>query len=217
MLDAAERLFTGHGYALATMEQIAEEAGFTKRTVYGYFAGKEDLLAGVVLRGLRRLNDLTREYQARQSRGIGLAYACGRAFFQFQRENAGLYSLFRDARALARMQGTVTALSPEMGRALMDESARNLEYLAAAIAAGRADGTIRKELEPQSTALLVQCISGGILEIIDKAGPSAVTDLPEGREGFLEQALAFIGAALVPSGSDMSALMRECETGGRKS
>jgi len=44
---AAARLFTDIGYAEATTEQIAEEAGVSIGTLYHYFSGKEAVLYGL--------------------------------------------------------------------------------------------------------------------------------------------------------------------------
>jgi AcrR family transcriptional regulator len=44
ILDAAQRLFTEHGYPATTMEQVAAEAGVALKTVYVAFATKSGLL-----------------------------------------------------------------------------------------------------------------------------------------------------------------------------
>lgn len=47
LLQAAEKVFAGKGYADTTMADIAEAAGVTRPTVYAYFSSKDDVLAGV--------------------------------------------------------------------------------------------------------------------------------------------------------------------------
>jgi AcrR family transcriptional regulator len=44
ILDAAQRLFSEHGYPATTMEQVAAEAGVALKTVYVAFATKSGLL-----------------------------------------------------------------------------------------------------------------------------------------------------------------------------
>ena len=59
VIDAAERIFLDLGYANASMDGIAAEAGVSKRTVYNHFAGKAELFQAVVGRlyaGLQETN-----------------------------------------------------------------------------------------------------------------------------------------------------------------
>jgi AcrR family transcriptional regulator len=47
ILDAAQLLFTRLGYRGATIEGIAEAAGMSKVTVYGYFSDKDEIFRAV--------------------------------------------------------------------------------------------------------------------------------------------------------------------------
>jgi len=47
ILATAERVFAARGYAAATIESIADEAGFAAGTIYNFFSGKEDLFLAV--------------------------------------------------------------------------------------------------------------------------------------------------------------------------
>jgi AcrR family transcriptional regulator len=47
ILDAAERVFRAEGFRGASMERIADAAGMSKVTLYGYFADKEAVFEGV--------------------------------------------------------------------------------------------------------------------------------------------------------------------------
>lgn len=49
ILAAARIVFTREGYAGASMDAVAAEAGASKRTVYQYFADKQELFAATVL------------------------------------------------------------------------------------------------------------------------------------------------------------------------
>jgi len=48
ILNAAYRLFWRNGFGRAGVDEIAEAAGITKRTLYQHFRSKDDLLAGVL-------------------------------------------------------------------------------------------------------------------------------------------------------------------------
>ena len=47
LLDAAREAFTRHGFADASMEEIAERAGVSRGPLYHYFDSKQDLFAAV--------------------------------------------------------------------------------------------------------------------------------------------------------------------------
>jgi len=53
LLDAAQAVFIGQGYARATMDAIARAAGASRKTIYARYAGKEEVLAAVFERLLQ--------------------------------------------------------------------------------------------------------------------------------------------------------------------
>jgi AcrR family transcriptional regulator len=50
ILNAAERVFTRKGIDLARMDDIAEETGLSKGTLYLYFKSKGDLIIAILER-----------------------------------------------------------------------------------------------------------------------------------------------------------------------
>ncbi len=48
IIRAAEDVFTGKGYELASMDAIAQQAGVSKRTVYNHFGSKEKLFETII-------------------------------------------------------------------------------------------------------------------------------------------------------------------------
>ena len=58
IVDAAERVFFAKGFERATMDDVAAEAEFSKRTLYTYFPGKEQLYMAFMLRAFQTLNKL---------------------------------------------------------------------------------------------------------------------------------------------------------------
>jgi len=55
LLDAALELFSAQGYAGTSMEEIAKRAGASTKTLYSRYAGKAELLKGVVVRIMSRV------------------------------------------------------------------------------------------------------------------------------------------------------------------
>ena len=61
IVTAARRHFFAHGFRSVTMDDLAEELGMSKKTLYASFAGKTDLLRAVLLDKFRSVEtDLER-------------------------------------------------------------------------------------------------------------------------------------------------------------
>ena len=60
LIDAAARVFAQRGFHAATIEEIAEEAGYTHGALYSNFSGKEELFLAVYeQRAAGRVGDVT--------------------------------------------------------------------------------------------------------------------------------------------------------------
>lgn len=57
ILQVAEQLFARQGYHVTTMEEVAEECGWSKGTLYLYFKSKEDLFFSVLIEKMDRFSD----------------------------------------------------------------------------------------------------------------------------------------------------------------
>src|SRR5947208_10977833 len=66
IVDAARAHFFSHGFRSVTMDDLAEELGVSKKTLYAYFPGKIELLEAVLadkFAGVEaKLNEITRAY-----------------------------------------------------------------------------------------------------------------------------------------------------------
>jgi AcrR family transcriptional regulator len=67
ILDAARILFSRDGYAGLTMRRLAQQIGYTPRTIYLYFADKDDLLSELIEEDVGRLADRLEAAAAEQS------------------------------------------------------------------------------------------------------------------------------------------------------
>src|SRR6478752_4682078 len=61
IVDAARGHFFSHGFRSVTMDDLAEELGISKKTLYAYFPGKFDLLEAVLADKLRGVEETLRE------------------------------------------------------------------------------------------------------------------------------------------------------------
>jgi len=57
IINIAEQSFIENGYDEAKIDQIAEDAGYTKATIYNYFDSKDDLFAAVLAKTYQRMQE----------------------------------------------------------------------------------------------------------------------------------------------------------------
>jgi AcrR family transcriptional regulator len=120
LVEAAEALFARNGVRGTTMEQIAEAAGVSKVTVYGYFPDKDAVFAAVgeavserILRAVERALAEPAGISQRLARGL---MAKHRIVFDLMRASAFAAELFA---AKDRMLGQQTAALDEAIRAAL--------------------------------------------------------------------------------------------------
>src|SRR5215208_3380680 len=61
IVDAARAHFFSHGFRSVTMDDLAEELGISKKTLYAYFPGKFDLLEAVLADKFRGVEAMLKE------------------------------------------------------------------------------------------------------------------------------------------------------------
>ncbi len=93
ILQTAERLFASGRFHEVTLDQICQEAGVGKGTIYRYFDDKEDLYFQVILTGLDELVESMRQVREQvDDPGEGLRKAACRVV-EFYRKRHALFRL----------------------------------------------------------------------------------------------------------------------------
>lgn len=64
VINAARDLFTKYGYKKVSMDEIAKEAGVTKKTIYMYFSSKEELLKYFIQEEITNMEEIVEEVEA---------------------------------------------------------------------------------------------------------------------------------------------------------
>ena len=98
MISAAENVFLKNGFENSTMDDIAKEAEFTKKTLYSYFKNKEELYYEIMLLGFKALNNL---YDKVISENIEMSEIkkikkLGQTFVEFSRIYPGYFKAISD-------------------------------------------------------------------------------------------------------------------------
>jgi AcrR family transcriptional regulator len=154
LLAAARRVFLARGYYAATLEQIADEAGFSKGVVYSRFASKADMF-------LALLEDRIEERAAqnadlaRRLAGSGNFAALLDLAQQAERAAPGWRLLVTEFRIHA-------GRDPELNRRYAAVHARTVAGIAEVLASVSEGGSESLPFPPRQLAELVLAIETGI-------------------------------------------------------
>lgn len=143
LCDVAERLFADHGAENVSMRQIAAAMGISPMTPYRYFAGREEILAAVRIRGFEAFAAaLEAAYADTPGDSTAKAIATGAAYIAFAFAKANTYRLMFGlqqqgdagegplAEAVARARRTLSVYGDDLiAQGLPEHRARGMELL----------------------------------------------------------------------------------------
>ena len=66
ILASAKSLFTKYGFKKVSMDEIASDAGVTKKTVYTYFSSKEELLKYCIKEELENMRKIIENVESKK-------------------------------------------------------------------------------------------------------------------------------------------------------
>lgn len=172
--DAAMRVIARKGMAAATMQEIADEAGVAKGTIYLYFRDRDDLVEKAFESAMSDLH--ARVESALETPGTFEAkfravLAAQIGFFQTNREFFRLYMSLRYPEGTAQQQR-------RQKRHCQPQYKSRVERFAAVLQEGMDRGEIRK-MDPMRLALfIIEGSSAVIIErVLDEAPPTEEADI----------------------------------------
>nr|WP_320133092.1 helix-turn-helix domain-containing protein [uncultured Holophaga sp.] len=192
ILDAARRLFALQGFQGTTMDGVAKASAFTKRTVYAYFASKEELWCGVMARALEGL--ALRFEGVAEGAGSGMEgiMGMGAAFETFVGEDPEGFQVLSEGRSQPGVLAEGTRGLRELGEA----HARMQGAMAGAIRQGTLDGSLRDDLDPEGTAALLALYATSVMAAVRQAGAKRCLAFDPGA--LMARSMDFLGHALRP-------------------
>jgi AcrR family transcriptional regulator len=187
IVAGARRHFFAHGFRGVTMDDLADELGMSKKTLYAHFSSKTALLEAVIGDKLSRVD-------------ADLGRAMGAGDFSAQ-----LHGL------LACMRGHTEEIQPAFVRdvrreapelfALVQDGRRKLiqRHFGKLLESGRKAGSIRRDIP---TKLLIEILVGAVDAIVNPARLGEFGLTP--RTGFAHIVSVFLDGALVRNGGRKS-------------
>jgi AcrR family transcriptional regulator len=167
LVEAATKVFSRRGYDKASVDEVAEEAGFTKGAVYSNFKGKEELfLATIDAHFDERLGAIKRVMQEEPSEE-GTAHAAGMDFMNQLNADPEYFALFFEFWAYAQRH-------PGVKRKFLPRVQRFRAALAELFEAKSEAGVDMPISADQLAAMLIAMATGVAME--RELDPKAVPD-----------------------------------------
>jgi len=180
IVNAAEKVFSIMGYNKATIEDIAREAQFTRKTVYQYFADKEDLLFTVIIRGFKQLLIYCKEDVCPEITGFENLRKLASSYVRFYHDHPNALQLMNHIESVKSCKNDLK----------MDEFYKVSELLIQEISdvinQGKADGSIRKDLNTINLTLSAEFLMSGFFHMLILSGKTFTSHFSVNEEDFID-------------------------------
>ena len=181
ILEAAENVFFSKGFESATMSEIAREAELGKGTIYLYFKGKEDIHRAIVEKGMNILFGLIKDAAKDNTCGMSKLETVWDSFMRFRKDYPNYCNAFIHYET-----------KPWQGAEAGDVDGwvnkyKVIKFMIAAIEEGRADGSVRADVDAADLTLMLWAqMTGAIMLVRFKS--ALITNLSRIEpDGFLDR------------------------------
>lgn len=104
ILNAAKKLFTNYGFKKVSMDEIASEAGVTKKTVYTYFSSKEELLKYCIKEELQNMRKIIENVESKKLNFMETVHQVIYNLLKYKKNCKFLKMLFKESEILKNEQ-----------------------------------------------------------------------------------------------------------------
>ena len=169
IISTAEEFFINQGYDATHVDQIADEAGYTKATIYNYFETKDDLFVAVVSRAYAKMLEVFEEALKRSGPQMALR-VLGDAYVTFVYEYpryAGLVDSGRVGLAIGRIiqKEETNQVLTESELDFRRKQLRIQELLTEAISETMKTSTVQTKIDPYSVVMVLSTLGLAIREL----------------------------------------------------
>jgi AcrR family transcriptional regulator len=151
IINSAQKVFFTKGLMDSTIDDVAVSAEISKGTIYLYFKNKEELIAAVFIRGIVILRELLKKKSSGKKSGIEKIAAMGKAYLEFAKKYPDYFGLMLN-KDLHRLE--VNDTTPH-SKLCIDQGVAILQMVSEAVVSGIKDGSIRKDLDPLQSSLIL--------------------------------------------------------------
>ena len=191
----AEDLFKHNGYENTTLDVLAENSEYTKRTIYRYFVSKEDLYFAVMLKGHTKLLETIRKAARAGRTGherITMAY---RASYEFFNENGWLFDLTAQMKSIESKRDPGELPYFKKYADCLELIHREINGL---FIMAHDDKSIRTDIDPRQLGVSSTFVLNGLFHMLRLYGDFFPERLYSDKEEFISFTIKFLYQALEP-------------------
>jgi len=190
IIDAARKLFFDTDYDSVSMDEIAQEIGLGKGTLYLYFKSKESLFYAVALRGMRILNSIHLKSLKLDENGLDKLHTLIEGYFQFTQEYPEYFHMLCYAAS-----NPSPLIDNEYAKDFTELALNNIQISAKILEECMMDGTVRRDLNPTEMAIFLSIIGNSITNM-DPVWKVTLEAAGTGKDEIWEHYLRFITPAI---------------------
>lgn len=192
LLDDSEIVFKLKGVKDATMDDIANQALYSKAALYQHFSSKEEILALICHRALKLLLDLFKENTTKHNDYNGKVRELGNQHFEFMSNNEFYYEMLN---IIPTFNFEDEKLQPTLLEIIKIDQEIEL-LMVNMIKEGQEIKQINSEMEAEVLANLLKGMSDGVYRSIKNKCINRNLDIKIDGKKFYEQFQDFISQSL---------------------
>lgn len=169
ILDAAEEVFFASDGLRASMDDVAKKAEVSKGTLYIYFTNKESLYLGIGNRANAAIQEMFSAAINPDSAGIEQVLAITESYYEFAKRYPNYFKIKSLSDDMTERAFHKHKDDP-LGHQCHESAMVCAQTLRGAIARGIEDGTIRTDIDPDITTILLWSESNGVISTIQIKG-----------------------------------------------
>ena len=189
IITAALNLFIKKGFNNVSMDAIAAESDFTKRTLYKYFNSKEDLYFGVALKSFKKMFSYFAEAAKKGKTGYEkLILACN-AYYQFYKDNPEQLRLMNTIGILRKKD------TPKKREWLNFDNSlfKSIESL---FEMGKKDNSIHKDVDSVKGAYSFAFLMTGFFNQFSETGKTFTENFKLNQDEFVSYVIELLGRSI---------------------
>jgi Transcriptional regulator len=196
IISAAEKLFFEKGFHDTSMDEIAKEAQFTKKTLYQYFINKEDLYFTVSAKAMQMLITYFEKGIENGTSGLDKIRLLSEAYYDYYKDYPLSFRLMNYCQFIQTPREDISHYYR-----ISDGKNKLFQYFTDVFEEGKADGSIRKDLNTKDTVLSLFLLITGFFSRFAELKKIDIDKDNKDHEQFISSTLNLIEHALATDNS----------------